>query len=64
MHSVIDELEFMDVSNDLYLAEEFSQDSNLIKTLNVGNKNFKLFSEEAVEHLRGTEFPEDGLLKG
>jgi hypothetical protein len=64
MHSVIDELEFVDVSNDLYLAEEFSQDSNIIKTLNVGNKNFKLFSEAAVDQLRGTEFPEDDLLKG
>jgi len=49
MHSVIDELEFHDISNDLYLAEDFSQDSNLIKTLNIGNRNFKLFNEASIE---------------
>lgn len=48
-HSIINELEFVYISNDLHKIEEFSKESHLLRTLSVGNRNFKLFTAAKVE---------------
>ena len=60
-HSIINELEFVYISNDLHKIEEFSKESHLLRTLSIGNRNWKLFNTAKVEQMRGLELPADSL---
>jgi len=55
LHSVIDELEFTYICHDLYEIEDFSNEDVLIKTLSIGNKDFKLFAQARVEEMVGLQ---------
>ena len=56
-YSIINELEFIDISTDLYEVEEFSEESHLLRTMSMGNLDFKLFSEARVEQMKGLLLP-------
>jgi len=60
-HSIINELEFVYISNDLHKIEEFSKESNFLRTLSISNRNWKLFTLAKVSEMKGLELPAGSL---
>ena len=57
-HSIISEVEFAWVNDELFRLSEFSEESHEVKMLAITDRNFKLFKKANVNQIVGLELPE------
>ena len=55
--SIIEKFEFAGVTNDIHAIEDFIEDVYRFNKVIIGNRNFKLFENVALNQLEGLTIP-------